>query len=69
MVMSDASRDEAAERAEVAAADKVVGEHPELVSLLNDGDPGALLALLEAAGGKVSGATLKIVARRSAAAG
>jgi hypothetical protein len=53
----------------VTVAEKAVEEHPELVARLNEGDPGALLELFEAAGGKVGTATLKVVARRSAAAG
>lgn len=53
----------------IAAAEKAVEDHPELVDRINDGDPAALVELLEAAGGKVGRATLRVVARRSAAAG
>ena len=51
-----------------AAADEVINDHPELVERLNDGDPSALLELLEAAGGKVGQATIKVVDRPSTAA-
>lgn len=51
-----------------ADADEVINDHPELVERLNDGDPSALLELLEAAGGKVGQATIKVVDRPSTAA-
>lgn len=51
-----------------AAGEEVVNDHPELIERLNDGDPSALLQLLEAAGGKVGQATIKVVDRPSTSA-
>lgn len=46
-----------------------VDNRPEFTESLNRGEPRALLDLLEAAGGKVKGATIRVKPARRAAAG
>ena len=50
------------DRGDMATTDEeaVVSEHPELMDRLSDGDPLALVDMLKAAGGKVTGARVRV---------
>lgn len=61
--MSEATRQP--KRTPADKARLAVERNPALVAQLHEGDPAAIFSLLQAAGGKIKGATMRVAHRKS----